>query len=196
MLSILWLILWKLVYQCNAKFVGCEIEKKVQELIDACKDQLLHTEQVREITVIEHSKMERRKEEEMLRINNEFERISRMLLQRKLYLTKQLNVMFDEISKNSISDIATAESQAEYCQHLLGNLIKFRDNHFGNKPPAKPPELEKKPTEIILLNTEFKATLPKLEKEFNELKRSFCDFKYSDIKYPMFDLKSIVCWYI
>jgi len=115
----------------------------------------------------------------MIRINNEFERITRMLQQRKQYLTKQISIMFDELAKNSISDIATAESQAEYGQHLLTNLLNFLNTHFDPN----------KKQDIITLNTDYKNSVPRMAKELYDLKKTFCKFKHCDKLYPQFQHK-------
>jgi hypothetical protein len=93
----------------------------------------LEAEQVREKTVIEHARIERRKEEELRRLNGEFERVSHILSQRKMYLTAQINTTFENLAKLIISDIAIAESQAEYAENLLTKLLDFYDFQFKQK---------------------------------------------------------------
>ncbi len=208
---------------------------------------------MRETTLIEHSKAEGKKSEEIRRISCEFEKIQYMLDQRKAYMISQLEVLFSNIEKNLISDLAAAEGQVEYLEHLYSRLSQFYDQHFmsgatrrvrtlrrsskgvgswrelrrdkkpleigaGSRPRVESGDLgpsRRLPTEreedkqesekdksgmmfasaslpvaidITSLNTEVSETLPKMEKELNDLKKSFCTFCYHGNKYPQFDL--------
>ena len=209
----------------------------------ACKVQVLEAEQMREVTLIEHSKIENKKVEEITRINNEFDRIQCILSQRKHHITDQLGLIFNNLEKNLISDIATAASQTDYTQHLLTRLTQLYEKFFAPKPieqvrksitskevsvpvsPATSAAEEKKESlggkilakkisvdlkgemiaeddldemvngqkkaskiDILSLNKEINETLPKLEKELEDLKQSFSSFSYIGNKYPQVNI--------
>jgi len=102
-------------------------------LIEDCKEQKLEAEQVRDETIIQHGRIERRKEEEIRRLHGAFDKIFNMLSQKRLYLVTQLTNAYDNLLKSHISDIAISESQAEYAENLLAKLTEFYDQHFRKK---------------------------------------------------------------
>lgn len=117
--------------EINSLTKGDELEKKLKELVKNCKELYLDSEQMRELTLIEHNNVESKKNEEIKRINYEFDRIQYILNQRRNYLIKQLNMIYGEIDKNLIGDLATAEGQTEYCQHLYEKVQGFYKKCFN-----------------------------------------------------------------